>query len=106
MARRPHRRPHRLLRSDHPGDLPGCGAASARGLARFDSCPAGVHRLLLDPCSDCGGAARLVWAGWPGRDRARPARAARSVVVPFTRQRENRVIGGYVRRRGRRTLIH
>jgi hypothetical protein len=29
-----------LLRSDGPGGLPGCGAASARGLAPLDRCPA------------------------------------------------------------------
>jgi hypothetical protein len=57
MTRRSHLRPQRLPGWGNPGDLPGCGSASARGSARLESCPAGMRcRLFLGACDGWGGA--------------------------------------------------
>jgi hypothetical protein len=53
-----------------------------------------VVQLRLAALQDADGVtSRLMSAFRPGRDRARPARAARSVVVPVTRRGDNRSTG-------------
>jgi hypothetical protein len=83
MARRPHLRPQRLLdRAGDPGDLPGCGAASTRGLSRLGTrarrCSSTSFESLrrLRP--------RALPRYWLAERAAteHTRRAARSVVVP------------------------
>jgi hypothetical protein len=104
MARRPHC-VHSGWSARDPGDsLPGGGTASAPGLAQLGSfrpTPSSRHPMTALFSCDLAMTAvahpRLALTGRPGRDRARPARAARSVVVPLGRPVTD--VGAHRRRR-------